>query len=205
MKNEIYLNYDQPDICIKCRIVRSGRKSVSIQITPERDVVIRAPETLSCSELKKLVEQKKDWILNTLRSIPEKPDLTVPQQKQLAAAEKHYRKAAQEYIPGRVLYFQKQIGVIPARITIRDQKTRWGSCSSNRTLSFNYRLMLAPPEILDYVVVHELCHLKHMNHSSDFWSEVGKVLPDYRKKKEWLKNHGQELTMFHHLFSQEQK
>ena len=87
-------------------------------------------------------------------------------------------------------------------ITIRDQKTRWGSCSSRGTLSFNYRLIYGPAGPLDYVVVHELCHLTHMNHSKDFWNMVERIMPDYRIYKQWLREHGQELTLTTHLKKQ---
>ena len=79
------------------------------------------------------------------------------------------------------------------RITVRDQKTRWGSCSQTGNLNFNFRLILAPLEVLDYVVVHELCHRRQMNHSTQFWQEVAQVLPDYRKRKAWLTENGWRL------------
>ena len=84
----------------------------------------------------------------------------------------------------------KIIGVDYGRITIRNQKTRWGSCSSKGNLNFNCLLMLTPPEVIDYVVVHELCHRKEMNHSKDFWREVEKVLPNYLDQVKWLKDEG---------------
>lgn len=84
-------------------------------------------------------------------------------------------------------------GVSYRNITIREQKTRWGSCSSEKNLNFNWKLILAPPEVLDYVVVHELCHLKEMNHSKAFWDEVGKVMPEYETYKLWLKENGWKL------------
>ena len=88
---------------------------------------------------------------------------------------------ALKIIPARVEYFARIIGVTYGNITIRNQKTRWGSCSSKGNLNFNCLLMLAPPEVLDYVVVHELCHRKQMNHSKAFWTEVENVFPDYKK------------------------
>ena len=97
---------------------------------------------------------------------------------------------ALDYIPKRVEYFSKLIGVNYGRITIRSQKTRWGSCSAKGNLNFNCLLMLTPPEIIDYVVVHELCHRKQMNHSSAFWAEVEKILPDYKERRLWLKKNG---------------
>jgi predicted metal-dependent hydrolase len=94
------------------------------------------------------------------------------------------------------------MGVSYGTITIREQKTRWGSCSSRGTLSFNYRLIYGPAGPLDYVVVHELCHLTHMNHSKDFWNMVERIMPDYRIYKQWLREHGQELTLTTHLKKQ---
>lgn len=89
--------------------------------------------------------------------------------------------------------YAKQIGVTYGRITIRNQKTRWGSCSSKGNLNFNCLLMLTPPEVIDYVVVHELCHRKEMNHSGAFWAEVEKVLPDYKEQVKWLKENGAQI------------
>lgn len=117
------------------------------------------------------------------------------EQNQRQYLEKRYREAAKEYIPKRVDYFIALTGGSYERITVRGQKTRWGSCSSRGTLSFNWKLMLAPPAILDYVVVHELCHLTHMNHSREFWQAVERVLPDYKERRRWLREHGDELHL----------
>ena len=100
---------------------------------------------------------------------------------------------AKNVIPERVAYYAEKVGVTYGRITIRNQKTRWGSCSSKGNLNFNCLLMLAPPEVMDSVVVHELCHLKQMNHSKKFYDEVLRVMPDYRARQKWLKEHGAEL------------
>lgn len=91
-------------------------------------------------------------------------------------------------LPERAAFFAHQMGVRYGSITIRNQKTRWGSCSSKRNLNFNCLLMLVPPDVHDYVIVHELCHLKEMNHSTRFWSEVQNAIPDYRKHRKWLKD-----------------
>ena len=100
---------------------------------------------------------------------------------------------AKEVFPSKVAYFAKIVGVTYGRITIRCQKTRWGSCSSKGNLNFNCLLMLAPPEIVDYVVVHELCHRLEMNHSPKFWAQVERVLPHYKKYRKWLKDMGGNL------------
>ena len=133
-----------------------------------------------------------------------------PNQTQYTAAELHrlevlakrYRQAARNMFTQRVVHYHELTGGNYTSITIRDQKSRWGSCSSRGTLSFNYRLIFAPIKILDYVVVHELCHLTHMNHSKDFWNMVASVMPEYKTYQKWLREHGQELTLEEHLLRQ---
>lgn len=119
--------------------------------------------------------------------------------KRFQVMDNRFRKAAKEYFPKRVAYYHALTGGVYTKITIRDQKTRWGSCSSSGTLSFNYRLMYAPPRVLDYVVVHELCHLTHMDHSKAFWTMVESILPEYKTYRQWLKEHGRELNIEYHL------
>lgn len=119
--------------------------------------------------------------------------------RRMEVMDRRYRQAARDYFTKRCAYYRQFTGGSYTRITIRNQKTRWGSCSSTGTLSFNYRLMFAPPRVLDYVVVHELCHLTHMNHSRDFWNLVASVMPDYKQYKVWLKEHGQELNIEDHM------
>lgn len=96
-------------------------------------------------------------------------------------------KKAHILIPLRVEHYAPIVGVSYNRVSIKDVKSRWGSCSADGNLNFNYRLVSFPMEILDYVVVHELCHRLHMNHSKDFWNEVERVIPDYKEKRAWLK------------------
>ncbi len=119
--------------------------------------------------------------------------------KRMQVMDNRYRNAAREYFTKRVDYYIQLTGGTYTRITIRDQKTRWGSRSSSGTLSFNYRLMYAPLKVLDYVVVHELCHITHMNHSKEFWNMVGSILPDYKESRNWLKEHGGELNIEQHM------
>ena len=127
--------------------------------------------------------------------------LTQAESKLLENLTKRYRSAARTMFEQRCAYYCQYTGGHYTSITVRDQKTRWGSCSSRGTLSFNYRLVFAPQTVLDYVVVHELCHLTHMNHSRDFWNLVGSVMPDYKSHRKWLKEHGGELTLEHYLES----
>ena len=116
--------------------------------------------------------------------------LTVAELRRLQALENRYRNAAREVFTNRVEYYHRFTGGHYTSITIRDQKTRWGSCSAKGNLNFNWKLVLMPPEVLDYVVVHELAHRKEMNHSRKFWAEVKNVLPDYEKRRKWLKEFG---------------
>lgn len=119
--------------------------------------------------------------------------------KRMEVMDRRCRQAAREHFAGRCRHYLQFTGGSYSRITVRDQKTRWGSCSSTGTLSFNYRLMFAPPRVLDYVVIHELCHLTHMNHSREFWNLVASVMPEYKIHRNWLKEHGQELHIENHM------
>ena len=179
-------------------LIRSSRKSCSISINPDGQITVRVPLHISEKEINHLLIDKRLWIITKYLEVQEhqknRPvsDLTDVQR---AALERRYIAAAKNYFPKRVAYFVQFTGGSYSRITIRDQKTRWGSCSAKGTLSFNWRLMLAPPAILDYVVVHELCHLTYMNHSTSFWKKVESVYPDYRTARKWLKDHGHELIL----------
>ena len=103
-----------------------------------------------------------------------------------ALIERWYRREASAWLAGRVEHYSPQLGVRPSRVTIRGQRSRWGSCSGKGTVSLNWRLMMVPAALADYVVVHELCHLRHMNHSPHFWEMVAGVVPDYRQRRHSL-------------------
>lgn len=101
-----------------------------------------------------------------------------------------YRSMTREFIEGCVAHYQPVFSKKVNRITIKDQKSRWGSCSSKNNLNFNWRLSMAPKEVVEYVVVHEMCHLVHMNHSKAFWELVEKFIPNYKDMRKWLKDYG---------------
>lgn len=109
------------------------------------------------------------------------------------AMECWYRNKAREQISERIEYYQPWINAKPNRVTIKNQKKRWGSCSSRGNLNFNWRIIMAPAEVIDYVVVHEMCHLIHLNHSRNFWELVASILPDYKDRKGWLRKNGASL------------
>ena len=174
------------------------RRTCSISIAPGGLMTVRIPSHMSKNRLLSILQDKDDWIYKTymkykdVKVLENSSHLT---EEERAFLEKKYRMAARKYIKERVDYYLPFTGGSVSSVCIRNQKTRWGSCSSNHTLSFNWRLMLAPPAILDYVVVHELCHLTHMNHSKDFWAAVERILPDYKERRKWLKEHGNELFL----------
>lgn len=108
---------------------------------------------------------------------------------------KWYKKQAFAYVSKRVEYYQNIIGVTVTSVSIKSRKSQWGSCDSNGNLTFSWRLVMASPEAIDYVVIHELCHRKHMDHSRDFWNQVQKYMPDFKKQKQWLEENSVNLTI----------
>ena len=168
------------------QLIRSRRRTVAIQIT-RQGVVVRAPLRMSAGEIAAFVQSKRSWIEKALAAQgPVLPALAADELKNLS------RQAAQ-VLPARVAHYASLLQVSCGRITIRHQKTRWGSCSGKGNLNFNCLLMLTPPQVQDYVVVHELCHRLEMNHSPRFWALVEGVLPDYQKHRRWLKEEGRSL------------
>ena len=184
---------------MKVTVIRSNRKTVAIQVNSDLSVTVRAPYSASEKDIEEILKKKEAWISRHIEKIKKtkerfeaEPTEKLTREKVIALAEE-----ALKVIPERVEYFAKVIGVTYGKITVRNQKTRWGSCSSKGNLNFNCLLMLVPPEVLDYVVVHELCHRKQMNHSKAFWLEVEKVLPNYKEVRKWLKEEGsQMITLF---------
>ena len=164
--------------------VKSGRRTLAIQIRADGCVVVRTPYSVSRTQVEKFLEERMDWIARNQRKLKEA-------QGQKTVITEAMRKAgvekAREIFPQRVEYYARMMGVSYGRITIREQKTRWGSCSGKGNLNFNWKLTLMPPEVLDYVVVHELAHRREMNHSRDFWKIVEQVLPDYQERRKRLK------------------
>ncbi len=164
--------------------------SLEVSSREVNTVLVRAPLRMSEAEIRRFIEEKSKWIEKNLRKASERRRNSlfmeqIPMEEIQKLADK-----ALESIPKKVAAYAKQIGVSYGRITIRNQKSRWGSCSSKGNLNFNCLLMLFPEKVQDYVVVHELCHRKEMNHSPKFWEEVEKILPDYKETRTWLKEHG---------------
>ena len=175
-------------LTVQYSIIRSNRKTISIQIQPDGKVIVRAPKRMRIEVIKRFVESKAGWIEKHLSNLAAQEQQKLTDQELRALREK-----ARTLVTERVQFYAPLIGVTYNQIAIRAQHTRWGSCSSKGNLNFNCLLALVPPEVLDYVVVHELCHRKELNHSDRFWNEVGKILPDYKDRKKWLKDNGSNL------------
>ena len=191
-------------------VIRSKRKTIAIEINREGRVLVRAPYNVGNLRIREFVESHSGWIEKNLKKIKEQRSadhmtgdsdgfdadgiISTDNLPELSEADiATLTDTAKVVIPGKAALYAEQIGVTYGRITIRHQKSRWGSCSAKGNLNFNCLLMQAPEEILDYVIIHELCHRKQMNHSSKFWAEVEAVCPDYKKRRRWLKDHGDEL------------
>ena len=172
-------------------IIKSNRKSIALEIKPDGRVICRAPRGMKDREIEKFIHNHELWIKRTLikveNSEKEKGEFLSEEELELL------KKQARKIIPDRVKYYASIIGVDYGRIAIRSQKTRWGSCSTKGNLNFNCRLMLAPIEVLDSVIVHELCHRKEMNHSKKFYALVHRYYPEYDKWNKWLKENGDSL------------
>ena len=175
---------------LRYELVRSGRKSLAVQVKADGQVIVRAPRRLAKARIDAFVEGHREWVETQRARVREqKKNLHV-----ITEEERHRgREEAKRRIPERVEYFARRMGVAYGRITIREQKTRWGSCSQAGNLNFNWKLVLMPPEVLDYVVVHELAHRREMNHSPRFWAVVERELSDYRERRRILREQGRLL------------
>ena len=182
-KNILILN----DLSIPCRLIRSDRRSLGLEIRkiPEggAELLIRAPRRMKIAYIEGFINEKD------LAALVEKPR---PQMMEIPeyVTEQWLRTEGAERFRQKTAFWAARMKVTYGRITIRDQKTRWGSCSSGGNLNFNWRLLLMPERVMDYVIVHELAHRREMNHSAAFWQIVETYLPDYRERRQWLKENG---------------
>ena len=174
-------------------VIRSNRRTIGLEVKPDGQVIVRVPIRLPDSEICKFVHKHEEWIQKHQEIARQRLEERPPVEKLTMQEIQELADQAVKVIPQRVAYYAPKIGVDYGRITIRNQKTKWGSCSANGNLNFNCLLMLTPSEVLDSVVVHELCHRKEMNHSDRFYAEVLRVFPDYWKWNRWLKENGGQL------------
>lgn len=171
-------------------IKKLPRHSMSIHIDSEKRIIVKVPLGTPTSVAEEFMQEKKQWILRQLQKV-EQQNILADQMGTISDQElKEIKKKARILIPQRVEYYAKRSGITYNRIFIRLQKSRWGSCSAEGNLNFNCLLVLMPLEILDSVVVHELCHRRHMDHSREFYNDVCTIFPDYKKCDKWLKQNG---------------
>lgn len=174
---------------ISFELIRSRRKTASIQLTPEGIVLLRCPLGTTAAEARHFIDAHADWIRTHLRQLDLQPREPVFSAAELAAL----TAGAKAFFPGRTAFWAAQMGISYGRITVRHQRSRWGSCSSAGNLNFNCLLMLTPEEIRDYVIIHELSHRREMNHSPAFWAQVARFCPDWNRRRRWLQEHGSAL------------
>ncbi|MBP5254738.1 MAG: M48 family metallopeptidase [Lachnospiraceae bacterium] len=177
------------------RVIRSDRRTIGLEVDRTGRVVVRAPRFARDRDIERFVEAHRDWI----RKQQEKARAQAARAGELKKLTWEELEAladrALKVVPERVRHYAPLVGVTYGRVTIRNQKTKWGSCSRQGNLNFNCLLMLAPPEVLDSVVVHELCHRLEMNHSERFYREVYRVFPAYDRWNRWLKENGGTLML----------
>lgn len=170
-------------------LIKSKRKTISLEVRGD-ELIVRAPNRTTKREADEFVQKHEVWIIKKREQIAARKAM---EQSMPRLSEEELRvlsQMAKKVIPERVAYYARIMGAHYGRITLRCQKTRWGSCSAKQNLNFNILLMLTPPEVLDSVVVHELCHLFEMNHSARFYERVYAVYPEYDRWNGWLKKNG---------------
>lgn len=200
------------------------RDKLSIEIDQVGFITIKAPKNTSEDTIVKAVKENSKWIVQKLHQISETKKVSnikksyhnqgkffyigkefflhelidtceLGEEELKSKLKKFYISSLKKIIEERLKIYQQQLGVKPKIVDIVEYKGQWGSCSSSKKLTFNYRLAMFPIEIIDYVIVHELCHLIHMNHDRSFWRLVGSILPDYKKRQEFLVSYGQYMTL----------
>lgn len=216
-------------------VIRSKRRSVSLSVTRQAEVVVRAPLNFPLPDIDRFVSERQIWVSRhlaqvrrrlELRTLPYQPgrtlaylgqDITlqaVPGYQRRARLEgglllvpevrmgeakrlvtDWYRARAREVIDETVGRFAPRMGTWPKRVSLKDTVSRWGSCSAAGNMSFSWRIVMAPPEVIDYVVVHELAHLVHLNHSTAFWKTVACYCPDFGRAQRWLREQGENLGL----------
>ena len=175
---------------IRILVIRSARKSLGLEVRDANAVLARIPARVSDRELKAFVENHRSWILEKTAVMAEREEnrksTPAPPPELLSKTD---RMKIQLKIGKRVRHYCETMGVTVGYVAVKNPKTRWGSCSAKGNVNFNYQLAFLPEELLDYVVIHELAHRRHMDHSRAFWAEVEKYCPDYRERRAALKEY----------------
>lgn len=166
------------------QLKRSNRKTMSLEITEELIVLVRAPLHTPMLQIERFVREQEDWVnahMERCRHWKEAhPEPTEEERRD-------YIRRAKAYLPERIAYYSRIIGVTPTAVSITNAKKRFGSCSGKNRICFAWRLMLYPEAAIDYVVVHELAHIRHKDHGAAFYQLIASVMPDYKERVKLLK------------------
>jgi len=182
MKKQIMLQNKKVSYTLR---INKRARSLKLAVYRGGEFVVIAPQNIGATIIEKFIKQKSKWILDKIDFLGKFPkDLNARGRK---AEYLKYKEVARELVERKVLEFNKIYKFKYNRISIKNQKTRWGSCSTKGNLNFNYKIALLPEKMADYIVVHELCHLYEFNHSQNFWKLVEKTVPDYKEIRKELK------------------
>ena len=166
-------------------LIRSKRKTISVEVTSDLEVIVRAPLFKSQRAIDDFLLCRGEWIEKSIEKQKQRKEKRLPEPTDEEI--KDLKKRAKEYLPKRCGYFAEIMGLEPSNIKITSAKKRLGSCSYDNRICFSYRVMMYTPDIIDYVIIHELAHIKEHNHSKRFYSLVQHYCPEYRKIEKLIK------------------
>lgn len=178
------------------KLIRSRRSTLSLAVDENARVTIRAPYYIGLKTIEKFIQEKESWINKKRLSIKKRIENS-ERFKELLNEEalKNIKKRAKDQLLDRLNYLSEKHDYSYSKIRLSGAKTRWGSCSYKNTVSLNWKIMLAPPQVIDYLVVHELVHTKHKNHQRNFWNEVAQIHPTYKEDRKWLRDNAHLLSI----------
>ena len=171
---------------VKYELIRSSRRTLGLEITADLRVVVRAPKRCSMRQIEDFVASHEDWIAKHLAIQARRAEAAAAREV-TPEEEARLRHLAKEYIPRRVAQLAPLVGVTPTGVKITSARKRFGSCSGKNSLCFSWRLMQYPSAAIDYVIIHELIHILHHDHSAAFWAAVAQVMPDYKQRQALLR------------------
>lgn len=175
------------------KLIRSRRKTIGVSVGISGEVTVRAPVGVPANAIDKFVSDSAGWIEKQREKAASAAAEAVCAGMLGRDDIEELKNRMRRELPPRVERYAAMLGVSFGRIGVRCQRSKWGSCAADGNLNFNCLLMLAPESVLDYVVVHELCHRRHMDHSPAFWADVERALPDFKARRAWLKKNGARL------------
>lgn len=171
-------------------LIRSARKTLAVEITKDGNIIVRSPKKCSQKTIDEFIRKNAQWIERTLIKVEQRRLIA----EKYAVADKdkaEYIKKAKDYLPERVRYWSSITGLVPSYVHITSAQKRYGSCNGKNGICFSFRVMAYPEEVIDYVILHELAHIKHKNHSRDFYMFIEKYMPDYKNREKILKHRGE--------------